>query len=79
MQMNNAGLVQHIVDEFQKRKMANPTYSLRAFSRDIGVDQSLMTKILKGKRKVSAELACKLSGLLNIDPQTVVNAYSKDA
>jgi hypothetical protein len=33
---------------------------------------------LKGKRKVSAELACKLSGLLNIDAQTVVNAYSKD-
>ena len=79
MQLNNAGLVQHIVDEFQKRKSVNPTYSLRAFSRDIGVDQSLMTKILKGKRKVSAELACKLSGLLNIDAQTVVNAYSKDA
>jgi plasmid maintenance system antidote protein VapI len=75
MQMNNTGMVEHIVNEFQKRKSVNPTYSLRAFSRDIGVDQSLMTKIIKGKRKVSVDLTLRLSNMFNLESQN----YSKEA
>ena len=66
MEQTNSAFVQHIVNEYDKRRVVNPSYSLRAFSRDIGVDQSLMTKILKGKRRVSADLVSKLSVTFNL-------------
>ena len=75
MQMNNTGMVEHIVNEFQKRKLVNPAYSLRSFSKDIGVDQSLMTKIIKGKRKVSVDLSMRLTNLFNLEAPV----YSQEA
>lgn len=40
--------------EFITRCQKNSAYSLRAYSHFLGIDQSLLSKILRGKRKISA-------------------------
>ncbi len=46
--------------ELARRKKANPSYSHRAFARDLGVSHSLFSLILNGKRRVSDELVKSL-------------------
>jgi uncharacterized protein (TIGR02147 family) len=53
-------------NEFQKRAQKNPSFSLRAFSQKLDIDQSLLSKILQGKRKFSDENAKKISQFLGI-------------
>ena len=43
-----------LLETFEKKKVANPRFSLRAFSRLVDIDQSLLSKILKGKKAIGA-------------------------
>ena len=47
----------------------NPHYSLRAFSKKVGVHVGALSSILNGKRNVSRELAERISKRLLLDPQ----------
>jgi transcriptional regulator with XRE-family HTH domain len=40
--------------EFDRRRCANPRYSLRAFARFLAVDHATLSQILRGKRRVTA-------------------------
>ncbi len=53
-------------NEFQKRTEQNPLFSLRAFSQKLDIDQSLLSKILQGKRGFSKEYAIKISNFLGV-------------
>ena len=39
--------------EFGRRRAANPRYSLRSFARDLAVDHSTLSQILRGKRRLT--------------------------
>lgn len=43
--------------EFINRCRKNPSYSLRAFAKYLEIDQSFLSKILKGKRSITVRLA----------------------
>lgn len=47
----------------------NPQYSLRAFSKKVGVHVGALSSILNGKRNVSRDLAERISQRLLLDPQ----------
>ena len=47
-------------EEFERRKTVNPRYSLRGYARSLGIDQSLLVRIFKGERQISAELRERL-------------------
>lgn len=53
-------------NEFQRRLDKNPALSLRAFSSKLEMDQSLLSKLLQGKRKFSDENAKKISEFLGV-------------
>lgn len=53
-------------NEFQRRAEKNPSLSLRAFSAKLDMDQSLLSKLLQGKRKFSEENIKKVSEFLGI-------------
>lgn len=52
--------------EFSKRVSRNAFYSLRAFSRDVGVVPSRLSESMNGKRGISVELAYKIVKALKL-------------
>lgn len=44
-----------LLEKFEERREKNKRYSLRAFARDIKIDQSILLKYLKGKRHLNPE------------------------
>lgn len=52
-------------EELRKRKLVNPRYSMRAFSRDIKLSPSKTSEVLSGKMKLSSKRAVLISDSLN--------------
>lgn len=74
--------------ELDRRKLANASYSLRAFARDLGISHTLLSLILKGRRSVSVDLAKKMLSKLSLEkkeqdllslgiPKKDINIYDK--
>jgi uncharacterized protein (TIGR02147 family) len=57
-------------DAYLVKKERNPSYSTRAFARDLGISQSLVSLILHGKRNVTLKQALKFAEVLEIDGAT---------
>lgn len=53
--------------ELEKRMGKNNQYSLRAFSRDLGLDSSHLSAILKGKKGIDPSRALKVSTALKLN------------
>lgn len=56
-----------IRSEFEKRRSKNPSYSLRAFARDLHVPVSRLSEVLNGKGGVSLKRGWALAEKLNLD------------
>lgn len=56
--------------EYNIRKKKNPSYSLRAFAKMLGVDQSSLSKFFKGERAFSHETIKHALGKLALDDFT---------
>lgn len=52
--------------EFQRRRLANSRYSLRAFSKSLGVDIGVISRTLSGKRGLSVRLADRIAQKLEL-------------
>lgn len=65
---------QLLQNELLSRCRKNPSYSLRAFSKQLGIDQSLLSKILRGKKPISKKMILELSRVLKI-PKANLNRY----
>jgi uncharacterized protein (TIGR02147 family) len=62
--------IQRILRErFEELRTRNPAYSIRAFSKKVGLSPATLSRVLNGKRKVSRKLADAISGKLMLDPQ----------
>lgn len=59
-------LIEHMKRTFAERCRKNSSYSLRAFSRSLGMDSSTVSAILKGKRPLTIKTAQKIVEGLNI-------------
>lgn len=53
---------------FQKRKEINPSFSLRAFSKIIGISPSSVSEIISGKRRVTKKKAFEIIDRLKLTP-----------
>ena len=53
-------------NELNYRTEINPSYSLRAFARDLGVSASTISEIFSGKHKLSLRNANRIVGQLNL-------------
>lgn len=73
------GATQTLQEEFVRRCRNNPAYSLRAFAKFLDIDQSLLSKIMRGQRTTSAQLSKKISDKLGImSPNSVFNPLKDD-
>ena len=65
---------------YLSRKEKNPSYSLRAYARDLKVSQTLITLILQGKRSFTLKTAKKMSPhmmLSETEEATLIELISK--
>ncbi len=56
----------HLGKELARRKEKNTRYSLRAFAKNLKIDNGQLSKILSGKALLSVDLADKLAKRLKI-------------
>ncbi len=57
---------QFLVDELQRRQKRNPAYSLRAFSRDLGIGSSRLSEIINSKVGLSEDRAVIIAEKLQL-------------
>lgn len=57
-----------LLDELALRKSRNPSYSLRAFSRDLGINSTSLSDVLAAKRHLSKRNALKVADRLALSP-----------
>lgn len=57
--------------EYIERSKKNPAYSLRAFAKYLEIDQSFLSKVLKGQRPVTNKLVATIGPKLGLKPQQV--------
>lgn len=67
----NVDYCQILKDELQARTQRNPSYSLRAFSRDLGVSSARLSRILSGKAAPSRIMAKKIGAKLGYKGETL--------
>ncbi len=58
----------HLKREYVERKRRNANYSLRAFAKALDLDQSLLSKILRGVREPTSDTVIKVSQRLGVRP-----------
>jgi uncharacterized protein (TIGR02147 family) len=59
---------QQIRNEYDQRKTRNPNYSIRAFSRFLGISPAQLSQIISGKRPLTPKTAQKIADRLNYSP-----------
>jgi len=64
--------------ELARRNSVNSNYSLRAFARDLGVDSSFLSKLLSGKRSMTARTILCLAPRLSL-PESQVQDFIQKA
>lgn len=67
-------------NDFEKRLVKNPSFSLRSYAQKLQIDQSLLTKILAGKRSISQINREKISHFLGFNfnsEQSIKKNHSK--
>ena len=50
----------------------NPGFSMRAFSKRLGISSSALSEILSGKRKISKKMAAKIATRMDLTPEEIV-------
>lgn len=64
--------------EFSKRCKVNSQYSLRSFARSLCVDPTLLSRLMKGQRKVTTEMGERLFNELNFKLDQIQRISSKN-
>jgi len=67
-----------LVEEYIKSQARNPSYSMRAFSKKIGISQSAISEILADKRPITKKAAIKILEGLSIDPIKVSSLFESN-
>lgn len=68
MEPNQSYYIEVMKGHLLNKQMANPSYSLRAFARDVNIHPSTLSLILKGKRSLTFKDAQGVQSKLNLSP-----------
>ena len=73
MSMNKHFYLDKLQGQFESKRARNPAYSLRAFARDLDIDNGNLKKILSGKISVSPKVAYKIGKHLELKEQDLLH------
>lgn len=58
----------YLRDELERRLAKNPTYSLRAFARHLGISPQMLSFVVNRKKNISSGVAAQFADRLNLNP-----------
>lgn len=64
-------LIINLQNLLQEKQQANPSYSLRAMARDIGIPQPILSLFLSKKRQLSPYLAYKIGQYFKMEEMQI--------
>ncbi len=64
-----------LMTEFMNSKTRNSSYSMRAFSRKVGIPQSAISEILSGKRSITSKMALKIMNGLSVTSEQISEVF----
>lgn len=76
--MRTKSFRQFLTNEFKRRTNANPLYSIRAFARDLAMNDSTLSQIIHGKRTITPKRISQLCEKLKVS-QRDMNEFLKYA
>lgn len=69
----------YLQQEFVKRTAKNPSYSLRAFAQQLGMNHATLSSLMSGKRSITESTVSKLASALNLSPEELSRFKNSDA
>lgn len=69
--LSPSGLASHLQATLVQRCGTNPSYSLRAFAKQLGLESSFLSKLLSGQRSITFQLIERLTEPLLLSPVEV--------
>lgn len=69
LQTDQTYLQKILLEDFSQRKVKNPSFSVRAYSKKLKISHSALSEILGGKRQVGLKVAERIADILMLDPQ----------
>src|SRR5690606_22763852 len=66
MNINYPYYITKMVSDFEAKQKRNPTFSLRAYAKYLGIPPSSLSLIIKGKRPMPQKLIQKITCKLNL-------------
>lgn len=76
--MAETGFLEILNSAFKERTSRKRSYSLRAFARDLELDPSYLSKVLRGKIDLGEKLVWRLGGLIDV-PANQLKVYAEHA
>lgn len=73
MRPNELDFKTYLQLELERRLKKNPRYSLRAFSKALGINAATLSAISRGKRKITVKMIEKLGENLQLSPGQILN------
>ncbi len=64
-------------EELLRRCKQNPSYSLRAFARTLGLESSYLSKLVRGNRTITKKVVDRIGFKLGLDPDEIDRFKSK--
>ncbi len=71
MQIQEKEFIQRIKENLEEKIRKNPQYSLRSYAKQLGVSPATLSRILNGKRQLSAESLGKMGFAMGFKPEEV--------
>ena len=69
----NTELATLLQNNFKRKQMQNPSYSMRALARDVGVTQPILSLYFRGKRRLTPSMAFAIGKYLKLDDKELLN------
>ena len=70
-------IIEKLSNELMKSRSRNPAYSLRAFSKRIGIQPSALSEFLNGKRQITKKMGEKILlglGINSVEVSSIINS-----
>ena len=80
--MSQTAIQKILIEQYERRRSQNPSYSKKAFAGKIGLSSGALTSLLKGERRISQKMATRIASQLALSTDELkefMQTFSKES